>query len=135
MKNALLVFLLLSAPYTHAQETPGPHGGQVVTSEARQFEIKIDRDTKNIAVYTLNKQTPAPKSMAITLFREAGDGQTVALKAVSLKDPLPKYQGELSLTSGSYVGAELRFEISMKSFKVLKFIPNQGLLFAPAQPF
>lgn len=129
MKKMMIFFLMFAAQVIHAEETSGPHGGQVVRSEAHQFEVKIDPDGKSIEVYTLNRKKPAPKNMSITLFRESGTGQTVTLNAVNLKDALPKYQGEFSLASGSYVGAELRFEISLKSFKVLKFmpyIPNRG---------
>ncbi|MEW6057348.1 MAG: hypothetical protein AB1540_12120 [Bdellovibrionota bacterium] len=129
MKKITLFLLICATQAIHAEETPGPHGGHIVRSEAHQFEVKIDPDAKNIEVYTLNKQRPAPKTMTITLFRESGTGQTIVLEAVNLKDPLPRYQGELSLASGPYVGAELRFEISVKSFKILKFmpyIPNRG---------
>lgn len=123
-KKMMLFMMMFFSQTIHAAEATGPHGGQVVQSEAHRFEVKIDPDGGNIEVYTLNRRKQPPKNMSITLFRESGTGQTVTLNAVNMRDPLPRYQGELSLASGSYVGAELRFEVSLKSFAVLKFMPR-----------
>ncbi|MBI3556287.1 MAG: hypothetical protein HY074_08490 [Deltaproteobacteria bacterium] len=115
--------LLIASQLGHAEEKPGPHGGKVVQNNTHQFEVKIDPAANHVEVYTLNTKKLAPRSMAITLFRDSGTGQTIELQAVNLQDPLPKFQGELSPHAGSYVGAELRFEISVKNFEILRFVP------------
>ena len=124
---SLLPILFLSpinAAETVTQATAkGPHGGTIVKDESNQYEVKIDRASRHVDVFTLNQQNTPPKSMELTLFRDEGTGQTVSLRAVNINDPLPKFQGEIKSFAGSYVGAELRFEVSLKSLKILKFVP------------
>jgi hypothetical protein len=115
---------LVATQIAYAAETQGPHGGSIVEDQSNKFEVKIDPKAKQVEVFTLNAKKGPPKKMAITLFRESGTGQTIELQAVNLADPLPKYEGELKPFGGSYVGAELRFEVSLKSFQILKFIPQ-----------
>lgn len=123
MKKILVGILLILGSCALASEGDGPHGGKIVRSEEHEFEVKVQPNSKNLEVYTLSKKNAAPSRIAITLIPLSGPRQTVTLNAINLKDPLPKYQGELSLASGSYIGAELRFELGSKKVRIPRFKP------------
>ena len=127
---AVLAAVLVTAPYSVAEEKKsdalGPHGGKIVQGEFHQFEVKVTPQKKHVDVYTLKATKPAPRSMSMTLVPAMGIGEVVELKSADLGEPLPKYQGELSPSMGSYVGIELRFQLGPKSKQVLRLEPPLG---------
>ncbi|MBI3542489.1 MAG: hypothetical protein HY075_04350 [Deltaproteobacteria bacterium] len=124
MKLGVAVFLWATLAFASSQS--GPHGGQVVhdPDTTNKFEVKIDPDNGKIQVYSLRPEIKQPKSMAITLFKDPDNAQTIELKAANpVVNAPPRFEGELGPNAGSYAGFELKFGLNMKSLRILPYIP------------
>ena len=104
----------------------GPHGGEILETDSHKFEVTIDPKKKSVSVFTLRAAKKPPKNMTLTLFQDPETGATIDLKAVDYNTApqLPSYSGRLGPGSESFMGMELRFELSSKAIKVLKSAPN-----------
>jgi hypothetical protein len=90
MKIALIVGLLLvttsfateipSDP--HIYDQPGPHGGKIVKSHHRSFEVSRKATKKMLDVYVPKSEGAPPKNLQMTLLKSGKTDQTLTLKPV-----------------------------------------------------